>query len=116
MPWPFIPRPPESPARPRGAVRQGQGHDRPQAQHLRDGGVEQRQPCAVLVSDSGAGGSGAQLTIQLLLKAALNLGNGAPILSLASPQLPTSTVCACVCVCVWVCVCVCVCVESLSRV
>ena len=81
-------------------MRQGQGHDRPQAQHLRDGGVEQRKPSTVLVSDSGARGSGAQLAIQLLLKAALNLGNGAPILALASPQLPTSTMCVSMCVCV----------------
>lgn len=66
----------ESPAGPRGAVWQGQGHDGPQAQHLRDGGVEQGQPCAVLVGDLGARGPGAQLTVQLLLQSPLDLGNG----------------------------------------
>lgn len=34
----------KSPAMPRGAVRQGQGHNRPQAQHFSDGGGEQGQP------------------------------------------------------------------------
>lgn len=71
------PLPPwESPAGPRGAVWQAQGHDGPQAQHLCDGGVEQGQPSAVLVRDSGAPGPRTQFTVQLLLQSLLNLGNG----------------------------------------
>lgn len=53
----------ESPARPSGSVWQGQGNHGPQTQHLSNGGVEQRQPGTVLVWDSGARSSRAQLTI-----------------------------------------------------
>uniref|UniRef100_A0AC11BFS5 Uncharacterized protein n=1 Tax=Ovis aries TaxID=9940 RepID=A0AC11BFS5_SHEEP len=60
------------------------------------GETPHRQLTAVLLCDSRVRGSGAQLTIHLLLKLLLNLRNGAQVLSLPSPQLPTSIVCVCV--------------------